>query len=131
MNTTTLKERLGLDEDAVFEDGAATATDDGMTDEELKIESLKIATNIGKLMSNVTTEDIVSIAETVAKFIKGGEGASLETSNDNSSDESSDDTEEEAEDFDTNDEDTSDNSGEETDETISPVAGEDEEDFEV
>ena len=41
------------------------------------------------------------------------------------------DTEEEAEDFDTNDEDTSDNSGEETDETISPVAGEDEEDFEV
>ena len=90
MNTTTLKERLGLDEDAVFEDGATTATDDGMTDEELKIESLKIATNIGKLMSNVTTEDIVSIAETVAKFIKGGEGASLETSNDNSSDESSD-----------------------------------------
>lgn len=131
MNTTTLKERLGLDEDAVFEDGATTATDDGMTDEELKIESLKIATNIGKLMSNVTTEDIVSIAETVAKFIKGGEGASLETSNDNSSDESSDDTEEEAEDFDTNDEDTSDNGGEETDETISPVAGEDEEDFEV
>ena len=74
MNTTTLKERLGLDEEAVFEDGV-TATDDGMTDEELKIESLKIATNIGKLMSNVTTEDIVSIAETVAKFIKGGEGA--------------------------------------------------------
>lgn len=131
MNTTTLKERLGLDEDAVFEDGTATATDDGMTDEELKIESLKIATNIGKLMSNVTTEDIVSIAETVAKFIKGGEGASLETSNDNSSDESSEDTGEEAEDFDTNDEETSDNGGEETDETISPVAGEDEEDFEV
>lgn len=131
MNTTTLKERLGLDEDAVFEDGTATATDDGMTDEELKIESLKIATNIGKLMSNVTTEDIVSIAETVAKFIKGGEGASLETSNDNSSDEGSEDTGEEAEDFDTNDEDTSDNGGEETDETISPVAGEDEEDFEV
>ena len=78
MNTTTLKERLGLDEEVVFEDGI-TATDDGMTDEELKIESLKIATNIGKLMSNVTTEDIVSIAETVAKFIKGGEGASLET----------------------------------------------------
>lgn len=127
MNTTTLKERLGLDEDAVFEDGAATATDDGMTDEELKIESLKIATNIGKLMSNVTTEDIVSIAETVAKFIKGGEGASLETSNDISSDESS----EDAEDFDTNDEDTSDNGEEETDETISPVAGEDAEDFEV
>ena len=79
MKPTTLKERLGLDEDMelVEADGAAT---EGMSDEDLKIESLKIATNIGKLMSNVTTEDIVSIAETVAKFIKGGEGASLETS---------------------------------------------------
>lgn len=126
MNTTTLKERLGLDEEAVFEDGV-TATDDGMTDEELKIESLKIATNIGKLMSNVTTEDIVSIAETVAKFIKGGEGASLETSNaDSESDEDNDNGETE-EDFNTEDEETT----EETDEGTSPVAGEDEEDFEI
>lgn len=116
MNTTTLKERLGLDEEAVFEDGV-TATDDGMTDEELKIESLKIATNIGKLMSNVTTEDIVSIAETVAKFIKGGEGASLETTNDDSSSDNG----ETEEDFNTEDE--------ETDEGTSPVAGE--ENFEV
>lgn len=126
MNTTTLKERLGLDEEAVFEDGV-TATDDGMTDEELKIESLKIATNIGKLMSNVTTEDIVSIAETVAKFIKGGEGASLETSNaDSESDEDNDNGETE-EDFNTEDEETP----EETDEGTSPAAGEDEEDFEI
>lgn len=126
MNTTTLKERLGLDEEAVFEDGV-TATDDGMTDEELKIESLKIATNIGKLMSNVTTEDIVSIAETVAKFIKGGEGASLETSNaDSESDEDNDNGETE-EDFNTEDEETP----EETDEGTSPVVGEDEEDFEI
>lgn len=126
MNTTTLKERLGLDEEAVFEDGV-TATDDGMTDEELKIESLKIATNIGKLMSNVTTEDIVSIAETVAKFIKGGEGASLETSNaDSESDEDNDNGETE-EDFNTEDEETT----EETDEGTSPAAGEDEEDFEI
>ena len=123
MNTTTLKERLGLDEEAVFEDGV-TATDDGMTDEELKIESLKIATNIGKLMSNVTTEDIVSIAETVAKFIKGGEGASLETTNDDSS---SDEDNGETEDFNTEDEETP----EETDEGTSPAAGEDEENFEV
>lgn len=50
-----------------------------MSDEELKIEALKIATNIAKLMSNVTPEDIVNIAETVAKFIKGGDtSASLE-----------------------------------------------------
>lgn len=124
MNTTTLKERLGLDEEAVFEDGV-TATDDGMTDEELKIESLKIATNICKLMSNVTTEDIVSIAETVAKFIKGGEGASLETTNDDSS--SDEDNGETEEDFNTEDEETP----EETDEGTSPAAGEDEENFEV
>lgn len=128
MNTTTLKERMGLDEEAVFEDGV-TATDDGMSDEELKIESLKIATNIGKLMSNVTTEDIVSIAETVAKFIKGGEGTSLETSNnDNSSD---DDNGESVEDFNTEDEETPEENSEETDEGTSPVAGESEEDFEI
>lgn len=124
MNTTTLKERMGLDEEAVFEDGI-TATDDGMTDEELKIESLKIATNIGKLMSNVTTEDIVSIAETVAKFIKGGESASLETSNSDS--ESDEDNGESEEDFNTEDEETP----EETDEGTSPVAGESDEDFEI
>ena len=124
MNTTTLKESLGLDEEAVFEDGV-TATDDGMTDEELKIESLKIATNIGKLMSNVTTERIVSIAETVAKFSQGGGGASLETTNDDSSaDEDNGETEE---DFNTEDEETP----EETDEGTSPAAGEDEENFEV
>ena len=79
MKPTTLKERLGLDEDMELVEAEGAATE-GMSDEELKIESLKIATNIGKLMSNVTTEDIVSIAETVAKFIKGGDGASLETS---------------------------------------------------
>ena len=79
MKPTTLKERLGLDEDMELVEAEGAATE-GMSDEDLKIESLKIATNIGKLMSNVTTEDIVSIAETVAKFIKGGEGTSLETS---------------------------------------------------
>ena len=79
MKPTTLKERLGLDEDMELVEAEGASTE-GMSDEDLKIESLKIATNIGKLMSNVTTEDIVSIAETVAKFIKGGEGASLETS---------------------------------------------------
>ena len=83
MDTTTLKERQSLQEDAVFED-ETTQNEVGMTDEELKIEALKIATNIGKLMSNVTTEDIVNIAETVAKFIKGGDSASLETTSDGS-----------------------------------------------
>jgi hypothetical protein len=77
MNTTTLKERMSLDEDALFEDDAQQ--DPGMTDEDIKIEALKIATNIAKLMSNVTTEDIVNIAETVAKFIKNSETSTLET----------------------------------------------------
>lgn len=79
MKSTTLKERLGLDEDMELVEAEGADTE-GMSDEDLKVESLKIATNIGKLMSNVTTEDIVSIAETVAKFIKGGADASLETS---------------------------------------------------
>ena len=100
MNTTTLKERQSLQEDAIFEDDTQQNEDAGMTDEELKIEALKIATNIGKLMSNVTTEDIVNIAETVAKFIKGGESASLETVEDteeNSEEENPADTEEDFE----------------------------------
>ena len=109
MNTTTLKERQSLQEDAIFEDD--TQQEEGMTDEELKIESLKIATNIGKLMSNVTTEDIVNIAETVAKFIKGGDSASLETVEDTSNENSAD-TEEN---FETT-EDTSDETTEDTEE---------------
>ena len=77
MDTTDLKDRIGLDEEALFEED--NAQEDTMSDEELKIEALKIATNIAKLMSNVTPEDIVNIAETVAKFIKGGDtSASLE-----------------------------------------------------
>lgn len=71
MEPTSLKDRYKLSEDALFEED--NAQDEGMTDEELKIEALKIATNIAKLMSNVTPEDIVNIAETVAKFIKGGD----------------------------------------------------------
>jgi hypothetical protein len=84
-----------------------------MTDEELKIEALKIATNIGKLMNNVTTDDIVNIAETVAKFIKGSENndeASLEfISDDDSTEENTADSEES---FDTTEENTEENSEE-------------------
>lgn len=118
MKPTSIKERMQLSEDAVFEDGS---TDTGMTDEELKIESLKIATNIGKLMSNVTTEDIVSIAETVAKFIKGGKDAALETTTDNTEvEETTDDNEADTEEDFSTDEET-------TDET----ENESSEDFEV
>ena len=124
MKPTTLKERLGLDEDMELVEAEGAATE-GMSDEDLKIESVKIATNIGKLMSNVTTEDIVSIAETVAKFIKGGEGASLETS---ASSEESEPAEEEAtadteEDFTTEEPEEGDEAENESTET--------EEDFEI
>ena len=81
MKTTSLKERMKLQEDAIFEDDE-NVQEEGLSDEDLKIESLKIATNIAKLMSNVTTEDIVNIAETIAKFIKGGNDAELEVSDD-------------------------------------------------
>lgn len=71
MNPTTLKERYGLlREEALFEE-ESNKKQEVLSDEDLKIESLKIATNIAKLMSNVTPEDIVNVAETVAKFIKG------------------------------------------------------------
>lgn len=102
MKTTTLKERESLQEDAIFEDDEQQ--DAGMTDEDIKIEALKIATNIAKLMSNVTTEDIVNIAETVAKFIKNSDTSSLETveNSENNTEENNDiDTEE---DFETDDE---------------------------
>lgn len=121
MNTTTLKERMSLDEDALFEDDAQQ--DPGMTDEDIKIEALKIATNIAKLMSNVTTEDIVNIAETVAKFIKNSETSTLETVPDEG--ENPADSEE---DFDTEDEESDENS-EETQETKN--SEDTEEDFEV
>ena len=42
-----------------------------MTDEEIKIKALKQATDIAKLMSDVTTDDVIDIAKKVAKFIKG------------------------------------------------------------
>lgn len=86
MKPTTLKERLGLDEDMELMEAEGMETE-GMSDEDLKIESLKIATNIGKLMSNVTTEDIVSIAETVAKFIKGSESLTLDNTDETESNE--------------------------------------------
>lgn len=42
-----------------------------LTDEEIKIKALNQAVNIAKLMSDVTTEDVLAIADKVAKFIKG------------------------------------------------------------
>ena len=75
-----------LEEAELFEDEDpdAISDDEVMTEEELKIESLKIATNIAKLMSDVTPEDILSIANTVSDFIRnheiGGDNSTEETS---------------------------------------------------
>lgn len=65
----TLTEDAGDDDTTVKEDKL-------MTDEELKIESLKIATNIAKLLTDVTAQDIVTIAGTVSGFIKNYQVAS-------------------------------------------------------
>ena len=48
-------------------------TEKVMSDEKLKIESLKIAVNMAKLMSNVTPDDIINIASSVADFIRNHE----------------------------------------------------------
>lgn len=71
--------------DTLTEDNTGTENTEGdkaLTDEELKIESLKIATNIGKLLKDITAQDIVTIAGTVSAFIKNYEveGSSHEMS---------------------------------------------------
>ena len=71
-----LEDILNEDDDDVNE----SAEDKKMTEEELKIESLKIATNIAKLMSDVTTDDIITIADKVSGFIRNHQIGSEESS---------------------------------------------------
>ena len=53
------------------EDGFVTELEpDKMPDEDLRIEALKRAIDIAKLMSNVTTEDVISIAAKVVDYIR-------------------------------------------------------------
>ena len=78
-----------------------------MSDEDLKVEALKIATNIAKLMSNVTAQDVVTIAGTVSDFIRNHEIGSAETSDDFLSDNEAKETpaeEEKPEEFETTEE---------------------------
>ena len=42
-----------------------------LTNEEIKIKALNQAVNIAKLMSGVSTDDVLDIAAKCAKFIKG------------------------------------------------------------
>ena len=73
----SVNENGELQEDIHNEDEASEPKP--MTDEELKIESLKIATNIAKLMSDVTTDDIITIADKVSGFIRDHQIGSDET----------------------------------------------------
>ena len=94
MNTTKYSDRFNLQEEDLFETENTTEESESMTEEELKIESLKIATNIAKLMSNVTTEDIVDIAATVARFIKGDSDSPVEEEGDEEDEEDEEDSKE-------------------------------------
>jgi hypothetical protein len=48
-----------------------------MDEQKLKIEALKLATNVGKLMNNVTPEDIVKIAGMLAEFIRNNQDGNI------------------------------------------------------
>jgi len=63
----------GQGSDAYLEDsGMSFIADESkdMSDEEIKIKALKQAIDIAKLMSDVTVDDVISIAEKVAVYIK-------------------------------------------------------------
>ena len=94
-----------LTEDVLTEETSASV-EKKMSDEDLKVEALKIATNIAKLMSNVTAQDVVTIAGTVSDFIRNHEIGSAETSDDFLSDNETEETpeEEKTEEFETTEE---------------------------
>lgn len=52
------------------QNGSENEEEPPMSEEKLKIESLKIATNICKLMNNVLPEDVIKTAGKVAEFIR-------------------------------------------------------------
>lgn len=68
-----LNESEELLEEELFEDSDDEEKKDVMSDEDLNIESLKIATNVAKLMSGVTTDDILEIAKKISGFIRNHE----------------------------------------------------------
>ena len=59
--------------DSFLEDGdngfVENIEPDKMTAEDLRIEALKRAIDIAKLMSNVTTQDVINIASKIADYI--------------------------------------------------------------
>jgi hypothetical protein len=79
---------LELNED---DEVSESVEDKTMSEEDLKIESLKIATNIAKLMSDVTTDDIITIADKVAGFIRDHSINSEESSKESTEEKSNED----------------------------------------
>lgn len=59
-----------LNEEELFEDEDEDEDEVLMSDEDLRIEALKIATNIAKLMQDVLPDDIIRIAESVCLFVR-------------------------------------------------------------
>jgi hypothetical protein len=88
-----------VDEDDDFNESLNEADGDNddnepeppMDEQKLKIEALKLATNVGKLMNNVTPEDIVKIAGMLAEFIRNNQDGNI---SDNATDDFADDSEE-------------------------------------
>ena len=67
--------------DSLNEDGEEGPADnqpaEPMDEEKLRIESLKLATSVAKLMENVTPEDIITIAGMLAEFIRNNKNGDI------------------------------------------------------
>lgn len=71
---------LNEDADYINEAEDDNQPDPPMDEEKLRIESVKLATNIAKLMSNVMPEDIINLAGHVAAFIRNNNNQDLSAS---------------------------------------------------
>ena len=101
-----------IDEDEEFlneadENNSGTNNDPEppMDEEKLRIESLKLATSVAKLMDNVTPEDIITIAGMLAEFIRNNKNGDIDANDDTFNTESNDFEDELPADFDEESED--------------------------
>lgn len=65
------------------DNAAEQKPEEPMDEEKLRIESLKLATSMAKLMDNVTPDDIIKIAGLVAEFIRDNRNSADLSSNEN------------------------------------------------
>lgn len=63
-------------------EGSNEKPDEPMDEEKLRIESVKLATNMAKLMDNVSPDDIIKLAGMVAEFIRNNRNGDI-SSNEN------------------------------------------------